>query len=206
MGTPRRLITALLTALIALTGFVVASPPASADRLVAEASLHSWHANNQNKTIDTTVKVYASGNVYGVSTVESGVYLTGVRLCAKALLLNVDGMVIGEVGGDCWGVNGTALGYSKRTENWSGQVSPDIAEQTYAVSIVHWNNGIDWGQVLGFAKFIWTVYKTLSTDGSDASANTVVLPRYQPIEFAGNNGSSGGGGGGSPHNPKPNDP
>ncbi|MEV0379522.1 hypothetical protein [Nonomuraea sp. NPDC050643] len=206
MGIPRRLLTGLLTALVALTGLVVASPPAGADVLVAEASLHSWHANNQNKTIDTMVKVYASGNVYGTSTVESGVYLTGVRLCAKALLLNVDGVVIGEAGGDCWGVNGTAFGYSKRTENWTGQVSPAIAQQTYAVSIVHWNNGINWSQVLGFATFIWNVYKTLKSDGSDASANTIVLPAYQPIEFSGNNGGGGGGGGGSPHNPKPNDP
>ncbi|TCO46466.1 hypothetical protein [Actinocrispum wychmicini] len=206
MAVRRRLLGGLVSAALALAGVGMTATPASAATPVAKASLHSHHANNENKTIDTTVVVYDDGNVYGTSTVESGVWLTGVRLCAKALLVNRDGMVIGQVGGDCWGVNGTALGYSKRTENWAGQVPVDIARQTFAVSIVHWNNGIDWSQVVNFVTQIWTIYKSFSSSGADASANDIQLPNYQLLSYGQDSGGGGGGGGHGPLHPHPNDP
>ncbi|MFF3664215.1 hypothetical protein [Microtetraspora malaysiensis] len=191
----RRLLGGLVAVVTALAGLSVLTPAAHAATVVAQNSKHSWHNNNQNKTIDTTVAVYDDGTVQGTSTVESGVWLTGVRLCAKAVLMDRDGGALAEVGGDCWGVNGTAFGYSKRTENWSGQVSRDIASRTYAVQIVHWNNGIDWGQVFGFAKKIWEIYQAIASSNNDAAATDIVMPNGTVMPYSSFVPPVGGGGG-----------
>ncbi|GLX02346.1 hypothetical protein [Microtetraspora sp. NBRC 16547] len=193
----RRLLGGLLAMVTALAGLGLVAPAAHAATLVAQNSQHSWHNNNRNKTIDTTVEVYNDGTVRGVSTVESGVWLTGVRLCAKAVLMDRDGGALAEVGGDCWGVNGTAFGYSSRTENWGGQVSPDIASRTYAVQIVHWNNGIDWGQVFAFAKKVWDIYRAIAQSNNDAAATDIVMPNGTVMPYSSFVPAPGGGGGGN---------
>ncbi|MDP9842742.1 hypothetical protein [Streptosporangium lutulentum] len=196
----RRLFGGLLVMVTAFAGLGLVAPSAHAATLVAQNSKHSWHANNQNKTIDTRAEVYDDGSVKGTSTVQSGVWLTGVRLCAKAILMDRDGGALATVGGDCWGVNGTAFGYSSRTENWTGQVTPDLALRTYAVQIVHWNNGVDWGQVFGFAKKVWEIYEDIFASNGDTAATDIVMPngnviRYEDLAPRSPGGGIGGCGG-----------
>ncbi|WP_371782340.1 hypothetical protein [Streptosporangium subroseum] len=180
----RRLLGGLPVMVTAVAGLSLIAPAAHAATIVAQNSKHSWHANNQNKTIDTKVEVYDDGSVRGTSTVQSGVWLTGVRLCAKAVLMDRDGGALATVGGDCWGVDGTAFGESSRTENWTGQVAPDIALRTYAVQIVHWNNGINWGQVFAFAKKVWEIYQDIVSSTDDAAATDIVLPNGNTVRYA----------------------
>ncbi|GLW07863.1 hypothetical protein Misp01_29930 [Microtetraspora sp. NBRC 13810] len=195
----RKLLSGLVVLVTAVAGLGLITPAAHAATLVAQNSKHSWHAKNQNKTIDATVQVYDDGSVKGVSTVTSGVWLTGVRLCAKAILMDSNGAALATVGGDCWGVDGSAFGESSRTENWSGTVSADLAKRTYAVQIVHWNNGIDWRQVFQFAKAVYEIYKVIAGTNDDAAATDIVMPdgrvmRYDDIVRSTPGGGAGCGG------------
>lgn len=173
----RRLGSVLVALALTLTGLALIVPTAHAGVVVAQKTQHDWHRHNRNKTIDTTVKVYDDGTVEGVSTVESGVWLTGVRLCADAVLHDSTGTVLAKIDGDCWGVNGTYSSFHRRTDTWGGKVTADIAARTYDVQIIHWNDGVNWAQVLNFFVKVWEIYKIIAGAVDDAAAaSDVVLP------------------------------
>lgn len=63
-------------------------------------------------------------------------------------------------------------------------MAPDIALRTYAVQIVHWNNGINWGQVFAFAKKVWEIYQDIVSSTDDAAATDIVLPNGNTVRYA----------------------
>ena len=84
---------------------------------------------------------------------------------------DADGVAIGSTTMHSFGVDGTRIGTSDRTENWTEYVDPAIANRTASLTVTHaWVPKVEMEEMVRISievgKFIWDLIQIINAAGN----------------------------------------
>jgi hypothetical protein len=131
--------------------------------------------------MDTGATLLGSGELTAVTRTYNITWLSGFTGGVIVTLQDESGVVIAASPLQRYGVDGTALGRSDRTESWSASFSPELVARTRSIAIVHaWVPKVDLlGTVLiviEVGKFLWELFQILIGKGSAGGGEGPKLP------------------------------
>jgi hypothetical protein len=121
-----------------------------------------------------------SGYVQATTRTRTYTWFGGYHGGAQVVLVGQDGRMLGSTGIHTFGVDGTAVGTSDRTDSWSERVDPSIAARTTSLAVVHaWVPQVSLYEMVRraveIAKAIWEFIKDLFGRGDAGGAQGPVF-------------------------------
>lgn len=97
------------------------------------------HTNlGSNHFMDTTARLHRSGHIDATTRTQTGTWLGGFTGGVNLLFVDEQEIVIGSTQTHTFGVDGTILGRSDRSDFWTDEIDAGIAERTQRVVILHY--------------------------------------------------------------------
>ncbi|XWK87470.1 MAG: hypothetical protein U7127_25260 [Phormidium sp.] len=93
--------------------------------------------------METSVTVYDTGRLDAVTRTWTNVKMAGFRGGVVVVLLDVNNHRLWASGLRTYGVDGTWIGRSNRTESWSEQVPSEVISRVSGCEIIHQHNPSD---------------------------------------------------------------
>jgi hypothetical protein len=125
----------------------------------------------------TTDATLANGVLKAITRTRTVTWLGGFTGGVHVVLADANDIVIGTSNQQTFGVDGTFIGRSDRTEHWSENIDPDIARRTARLGVVHaWAPKVDTAEMVRRAieigKVIWElIAEANQEDGSGAGTS-----------------------------------
>lgn len=136
-----------------------------------EASVHvdSFLGAGHYMTTDATLS--SDGVINAFTRTRSVTWFGGFTGGVQVLMVDENGVVIGTTGQRRYGVDGTKIGRSDRTEHWTETIDPSIANRTVKLAAIHaWTPKVNMAQIIGTAievgKFIWDLLEEVNRKDS----------------------------------------
>ncbi|QUG87083.1 hypothetical protein [Bacillus nitratireducens] len=135
-----------------------------------EASVHvdSFLGAGHYMTTDETLS--ADGVINAFTRTRSVTWFGGFTGGVQVLMVDDNGVVIGTTSQRRYGVDGTKIGRSDRTEQWNETIDPSIFNRTVKLAVIHaWTPKVSIAQIIAVAidagRTIWELLEELNKKG-----------------------------------------